>query len=165
MAPRKGSTVDNGYDQWRSAAAEPVIEIVEAGSSIVRRPGRPRRARGGPAAPRLIVYDPKVETVSDDEYDVDAQLDALTKKVIRRLHQEIQNYSVPQLLSGLHKCLQVRVLMATLRSKGGGQNVGSAVRKYSGAFQAANEGGNGKRSRRPAAAPADDDLGYLLDED
>jgi len=116
------------------------------------------------------VHDTKAEAFEEPEYNVDEQLDRLTRKVIMRLHQEIANYSVPQLLSGLHKCLQVRVLIQTLRLKGGGDtNVGSAVAKYSAAFSPTDDAGNGKRGRgRPATNSAhhDDDavLNYITDE-
>ena len=112
-------------------------------------------------ADRQVVHDPKHDDLQDENYDVDEQLGELTKKVIRRCHQEIHNYTVPQLLSALHKCLQVRVLMATLRQKGGGENVGSAVRKYSESFKQApddvSRGKRGARSRRPAFSDPDDD--------
>ena len=102
---------------------------------------------------RQIVHEPKNEDIHADEYDVDNQLEDLTRKVLRRLHQEIHNYTVPQLLSGLHKCLQVRVLMQTLRLKGGTGDVGSSVRKYAEAFSpAADDAGRGKRGGRPAAS-------------
>jgi len=114
------------------------------------------------------VHDEQAEAFSEPEYDVDQQLDRLTRKVIMRCHQEIQNYSVPQLLSALHKCLQVRVLLQTLRLKGGGENVGSAVSRYSAAFQSsANDSSNGKRDSRSsrAAKPDTDDtfLNYISD--
>ena len=101
---------------------------------------------------RQIVHEPEADDIHDEKYDVDIQLEDLTRKVIRRLHQEIHNYTVPQLLSGLHKCLQVRVLMQTLRLKGGGESVGSSVRKYAEAFSpATDDAGRGKRGGRPAA--------------
>lgn len=119
------------------------------------------------APDRPLEHDPALET---EDYDLDAQLHSLAKKVVRRLHQEIQNYSVPQLLQGLHKCLQVRVLMVTLTQKGGGSDVGSAVRKYTGAFtQEANDrsrkpaaGGRGKRAAR---AYDDDTIVQLVTDD
>lgn len=81
---------------------------------------------------------------------VDERLDRITLEITKRMEAELDRYSVPQLLSGLHKCLQVRVLLLTLRQKGGGTDVGSAVRKYAGNFQpAANAGGRGTgRARR-----------------
>jgi hypothetical protein len=119
--------------------------------------------------PRLIVHDPQADDIGADEYDVDEQLGELTKKVIRRLHQEIHNYTVPQLLSGLHKCLQVRVLLVTLRDKGGG-NAGASVRKYTTAFAPpSNDAGSrasGRGRRRAIAGPATDDIIDLItDED
>lgn len=121
--------------------------------------------------PRLVVHDPQSDDIFNDDYSVDEQLEALTKKVVRRLHQEIHNYTVPQLLSGLHKCLQVRVLLVTLKQKGGGSDVGSSVRKYATAFTPAHDAGNGARSRRPgraiarAADPDDAIIDLVTDED
>jgi hypothetical protein len=168
-ARRSNNGVDDSYDAWAHSNPRPLVELeVEEGTTVVRRPGRyPGRGRR-PAAPRLIVHDGKAEALDEPEYNVDEQLDRLTRKVIMRLHQEIQNYSVPQLLSGLHKCLQVRVLLQTLRLKGGGDtHVGAAVRKYSSAFTQADVGDNRQRGRRPAASDNDEfaALDYLTDED
>ena len=121
-------------------------------------------------ADRQVVHDPKHDDITDGDYDVDEQLGELTKKVIRRCHQEIHNYTVPQLLSALHKCLQVRVLMATLRQKGGGENVGSAVRKYSESFkQAPDDAGSrrtgGRRSRPAFTDPDDNTIVALVTDD
>ena len=117
-----------------------------------------------------VVNNPKNDDLNAEDYSVDWQLDDLTRKVIRRCHQEIDRYSVPQLLSALHKCLQVRVLIATLRAKGGGENVGSAVKRYSGAFadQAQKDDtSRGKRSTRsrPAFSDPDDTIIQLITSD
>ena len=116
-------------------------------------------------ADRQVVHDPKHEDLEAEDYSLDRQLEDLAKKVVRRCHQEIHNYTVPQLLSALHKCLQVRVLMATLRAKGGGDDVGSAVRKYSESFkQAPNDVSGRKRSTRsrPAFSDPDDHIIELV---
>jgi len=60
------------------------------------------------------------------------------------------------------------VLLQTLRLKGGGENVGSAVSRYSAAFQSsANDSSNGKRnsrSSRPDKPDTDDTfLNYISD--
>ena len=111
----------------------------------------------GQRADRQIVHEPDADDIHAPEYDVDVQLEDLTRKVLRRLHQEIHNYTVPQLLSGLHKCLQVRVLMQTLRLKGGtGNDVGSSVRKYATAFSPDDTGRRAPSRGRKRAAFTDD---------
>ena len=120
----------------------------------------------------ILNGDPHVENIDSDDYNLDEQLELLAKKVVRRLHQEIVNYSVPQLLSGLHKCLQVRVLMATLRAKGGDDNVGSAVKRYSAAFDQSpkddarpRRATRGRASSRAAFTDADDTIVQLITDD
>ena len=119
----------------------------------------------------ILNGDPHVENIDSDDYNLDEQLELLAKKVVRRLHQEIVNYSVPQLLSGLHKCLQVRVLMATLRAKGGGDNVGSAVKRYSAAFSPADDtsgrksASRGRGRSRAAFTDEDDTIVQLVTDD
>ena len=88
----------------------------------------------------------------------DQRLDRLTLEILKRMEQELDRYSVPQLLSGLHKVLQVQLIMQRLRSQGYSADVGSSVRKYSSNFAQANAGGRGTtNTRRRAAARADDD--------
>lgn len=104
---------------------------------------------------------------------VDERLDRITLEITKRMEAELDRYSVPQLLSGLHKCLQVRVLLLTLRQKGGGVDVGSSVRKYASNFQpAANAGGSRARGRRSARtsgtyddSPDDNVIDFLTDDD
>lgn len=103
---------------------------------------------------------------------VDQRLDRITLEITKRMEAELDRYSVPQLLSGLHKCLQVRVLLLTLRQKGGGTDVGSAVRKYAGNFQPAQNAGGG-RARRSGSrtsgryddTPDDNIVDFLVAED
>ena len=100
----------------------------------------------------------------------DQRLDRLTLEILKRMEQELDRYSVPQLLSGLHKVLQVQLIMQRLRSQGYSSDVGSSVRKYSSNFQTANAGGRGKASARRAVArpePDDDiiDLVTAADDD
>lgn len=97
---------------------------------------------------RSTTYTPKAKLREvSAQGSVDERLDRITLEITKRMEAELDRYSVPQLLSGLHKCLQVRVLLLTLRQKGGGTDVGSAVRKYASNFQpATNAGGRGKRS-------------------
>ena len=163
MAKTNRNDLDASYDAWASSNPRSVPVEVDVLSPVVRRPGRPRGRGRGPAAPRLIVHDVDAESFDEPEYNVDEQLDRLTRKVVMRCHQEIANYSVPQLLSALHKCLQVRVLLQTLRLKGGGGDGGSAVRRYAGAFQSpTDDAGSRKRNSRSAANADDGELDYLL---
>lgn len=100
---------------------------------------------------RSTTYTPKAKLREvSAQGTVDERLDRITLEITKRMEAELDRYSVPQLLSGLHKCLQVRVLLLTLRQKGGGTDVGSAVRKYAGNFQqTTNAGGRGTgRARR-----------------
>jgi len=77
---------------------------------------------------------------------------------------DLQYFSVPQLLTGLQRCLQVRVLLLTIQQKGGGSDVGSAVRKYSTAFAPPDDTGNGTPGRgRPAKPESDDDYSNILE--
>jgi len=77
---------------------------------------------------------------------------------------DLQYFSVPQLLTGLQRCLQVRVLLLTIQQKGGGSDVGSAVRRYSQAFAPKeDDAGNGARGRGRAKAEPDDDLSNVLE--
>ena len=106
------------------------------------------------------------------EGSVDQRLDRITMEICKRMEAELDRYSVPQLLSGLHKCLQVRVLLLTLRQKGGGDDVGSSVRKYASNFQAPNAGGSRARGRRSARTsgtyddtPDDNIVDFLVAED
>lgn len=93
------------------------------------------------------------------EGNTDQRLDRLTLEILKRMEAELDRYSVPQLLSGLHKCLQVQLIMQRLRSQGYSADVGSSVRKYSAGFkQTANAGGRGKAGARRANARADADF-------
>ena len=105
---------------------------------------------------------------------VDERLDRITLEITKRMEAELDRYSVPQLLSGLHKCLQVRVLLLTLRQKGGGTDVGSSVRKYADNFKTANAGGSRARSARRTGSrtsghyddsPDDNVIDFLTDDD
>ena len=88
----------------------------------------------------------------------DQRLDRLTLEILKRMEAELDRYSVPQLLSGLHKVLQVQLIMQRLRSQGYSADVGSSVRKYSSNFAQTNAGGRGKASsRRAVARPEPDD--------
>lgn len=105
------------------------------------------------------------------EGTVDQRLDRITMEICKRMEAELDRYSVPQLLSGLHKCLQVRVLLLTLRQKGGGDDVGSSVRKYASNFKTSNAGGS--RTRRAGSRtsgtydddPIDNVVDLLADDD
>jgi hypothetical protein len=105
-----------------------------------------------------------------DELGIDQRLERLSSRIVRRMELDLQYFSVPQLLTGLQRCLQVRVLLLTIQQKGGGSNVGSAVREYSKAFTPTDDPGHREPNRRPApddysnileliAADADDDDG------
>ena len=100
---------------------------------------------------------------------VDQRMDRLTLEILIRMEQQLDRYSVPQLLSGLHKILQVQLIMQRLRSQGYSSDVGSSVRKYGGAFEAAaNAGGRGKTGARRAAGTRtsgtyDTDLDNVID--
>lgn len=96
---------------------------------------------------------------------VDERLDRITLEITKRMEAELDRYSVPQLLSGLHKCLQVRVLLLTLRQKGGGTDVGSSVRKYADNFKTTNaSGGRARRSgSRTSGRYSDDDDTTVVD--
>ena len=96
----------------------------------------------------------------------DQRLDRLTLEILKRMEAELDRYSVPQLLSGLHKCLQVQLIMQRLRSQGYSSDVGSSVRKYATNFAAQGNAGGGKRvsaARRRAAASNADDLDNIID--
>lgn len=96
---------------------------------------------------RSTTYTPKAKLREvSAQGTVDERLDRITLEITKRMEAELDRYSVPQLLSGLHKCLQVRVLLLTLRQKGGGTDVGSSVRKYADNFKTTNAGGGRKRS-------------------
>ena len=98
---------------------------------------------------RTASYTPKAKLREvSAQGTVDERLDRITLEITKRMEAELDRYSVPQLLSGLHKCLQVRVLLLTLRQKGGGVDVGSSVRKYSANFAPQNASNRGKRSAR-----------------
>lgn len=97
------------------------------------------------------------------EGTVDQRLDRITMEICKRMEAELDRYSVPQLLSGLHKCLQVRVLLLTLRQKGGGDDVGSSVRKYAGNFAAQNAGSRGARTARRTSGRYDDTPDNIVD--
>lgn len=107
---------------------------------------------------RSTTYTPKAKLREvSAQGSVDERLDRITLEITKRMEAELDRYSVPQLLSGLHKCLQVRVLLLTLRQKGGGTDVGSAVRKYAGNFQPApNASRSRARSSRRTSGTYDD---------
>lgn len=104
---------------------------------------------------RTAIPSAKLRPVSP-EGGIDERLDRLALEIAKRMEAELDRYSVPQLLSGLHKCLQVRVLLLTLKMKGGGSDVGSSVKRYAANFQTANAGGSRARSRRSARDDDDD---------
>lgn len=112
--------------------------------------------RTSTTAARAYVKKAPLRDVPDDG-TADERLDRITLEITKRMEAELDRYSVPQLLAGLHKCLQVRVLMLTLRQKGGGTDVGSAVRKYTGNFQAQNAGSGRARSARRTSGRYNDD--------
>ena len=114
---------------------------------------------------RTASYTPKAKLREESpEGTVDQRLDRITLEICKRMEAELDRYSVPQLLSGLHKCLQVRVLLLTLRQKGGGSDVGSAVAKYSDNFkQTANAGGSRARSSRRTSGRYHDDDDTVID--
>ena len=96
----------------------------------------------------------------------DQRLDRLTLEILKRMEAELDRYSVPQLLSGLHKCLQVQLIMQRLRSQGYSADVGSSVRKYASNFQATNASGRGKGGSRRSARTSgayDSDLDNIID--
>lgn len=98
-----------------------------------------------------------------EEGTADERLERLTVEILKRMEAELDVYTVPQLLSGLHKCLQVRVLLITLKQKSEGLavDVGSSVRKYAGNFQSTPDAGRGRarggRSRTSGRYSNDDD--------
>lgn len=116
---------------------------------------------------RTASYTPKAKLREvSAQGTVDERLDRITLEITKRMEAELDRYSVPQLLSGLHKCLQVRVLLLTLRQKGGGVDVGSSVRRYAENFkQTANASGRGKRSAgsRTSGRYSDDDDTTVVD--
>lgn len=121
---------------------------------------------------RTASYTPKAKLREvSAQGSVDERLDRITLEITKRMEAELDRYSVPQLLSGLHKCLQVRVLLLTLRQKGGGVDVGSAVRKYAGNFQPAQNASRSRArsSRRTSGAyddsPDDNVIDLLTDDD
>lgn len=109
---------------------------------------------------RSTTYAPKAKLREvSAQGTVDERLDRITLEITKRMEAELDRYSVPQLLSGLHKCLQVRVLLLTLRQKGGGVDVGSSVRKYASNFQQTTNasGGRARSSRRTSGRYDDSD--------
>jgi hypothetical protein len=99
-----------------------------------------------------------------DELGIDQRLERLSARIVRRMELDLQYFSVPQLLTGLQRCLQVRVLLLTIQQKGGGSNVGSAVREYAKAFTPADDPRHGNADRRPAFS-ADDNILELITAD
>ena len=108
-------------------------------------------------------YAPKAPLREVGPGTTDQRLDRLTLEILKRMEAELDRYSVPQLLSGLHKCLQVQLIMQRLRSQGYSSDVGSSVRKYASNFQAQNAGSSRAGGRRRAAARAADDLDNIID--
>ena len=88
----------------------------------------------------------------------DQRLDRLTLEILKRMEAELDRYSVPQLLSGLHKVLQVQLIMQRLRSQGYSSDVGSSVRKYASNFKATNASGRGARGARRRTGTDDEDI-------
>ena len=99
-----------------------------------------------------------VDLRADQGGTSDQRLDRLTLEILKRMEAELDRYSVPQLLSGLHKVLQVQLIMQRLRSQGYSADVGSSVRKYTGSFQTQNAGGRRKAGARRRTGTDDEDI-------
>lgn len=116
------------------------------------RPYAPRK----PTRAALAEADEALANIAVDQtgdgLSLDQRLERLSERVVRRMELDLAYFSIPQLLTGLQRCLQVRVLLLTIQQKGGGSDVGSAVKRYSSAFQhdePKNDPRDGKANRRP----------------
>ena len=94
--------------------------------------------------------------------DIDADLDFIARRCVARMKTEIEGYTVPQLISGLQAALRVRLLLFKLReATQDHSNVGSAVRKYSGAFTAPDDANSRKKAPRRARPRIVTDTSHL----
>jgi hypothetical protein len=104
-----------------------------------------------------------------DAPDIETMLVRIYGAALARLEREIDSYTVPQLIDSVYKLTAVQLRIRGMRAAEDAQNVGSAVRKYSTAFNAADDAGRrGRTSRaRKPAAPDAVDLAYdtLGDDD
>jgi hypothetical protein len=161
MVSKSRPDLDDSYSEWRARATQHV-ELEEAPVPVRRsyRPYAPRK----PSRAALEEADQASYAIDEvgDNLSLDQRLERLSERVVRRMELDLQYFSVPQLLTGIQRILQVRVLLVTLQQKGGGSSVGSAVRHYSTAFQPeADDAGHGNAGRRPAPAP--DDYSNILE--
>jgi hypothetical protein len=99
--------------------------------------------------------------MSDEPGDVERRLERISRHILIRMEQELDNYTVPQLIGGLHKCLQVRLLLLALAKRAQdeehAESAGSAVRKYSTSFKASDAAGGRARNTRGRRSVSDDD--------
>jgi hypothetical protein len=171
MAKKPSNDVDVSYRRWASGLDRSVLEkaIEEAAIAQQEKP-MPRSYR--PYAPRkpsraaLEEADQASFAIDEagDNLSLDQRLERLSERVVRRMELDLQYFSIPQLLTGLQRCLQVRVLLLTIQQKGGGSNVGSAVRAYSQAFTPPpDDPRSGTTDRRPAFS--DDNILELITND
>jgi hypothetical protein len=176
MAKKPSNDVDVSYRRWASGLDRSVLEkaIEEAAIAQQEKP-MPRSYR--PYAPRkpsraaLEEADQASFAIDEagDELGIDERLERLSSRIVRRMELDLQYFSVPQLLTGLQRCLQVRVLLLTIQKQGGGSNVGSAVKHYYSAFaEKADDVGDraGNRGRtKPEPDNAYDNILELISAD